>query len=117
MLPSDFVLRVDEQVECVFVVVGIHLEVLVRESTSNSLDQHESKGRAACDCWPGCHPRDKEALHTTVNIWDIQECAGFDNVVAAGGFVGFGPFDPMHFSASRLMIVHKFDDEDLGTVL
>jgi hypothetical protein len=52
-----------------------------------------------------------------VNIWDIQECAGFDNVVAAGGFVGFGPFDPMHFSASRLMVVHKFDDEDLGTVL
>jgi hypothetical protein len=43
MLPSDFVLRVDEQVACVFVVVGIHLEVLVRESTSNSLDQHESK--------------------------------------------------------------------------
>jgi hypothetical protein len=33
-------------VECVFAVVGVHLEVLVGESTLNSLDQqHESEVR------------------------------------------------------------------------
>jgi hypothetical protein len=43
--------------------------------------------------------------------------AGFDNVVTGWAFVGFGPFDPTHVSASRQMVVHKFDDEDLDTVL
>jgi hypothetical protein len=42
---------------------------------------------------------------------------GFDNMVAGGVFVGFGPFDPAHVSSSGQMVVRKFDDEDLGTVL
>jgi hypothetical protein len=44
--------------------------------------------------------------------------AGFDNVFAGRAFVGFSPFDPaMHVSLSRQMVVHKFDEKDLGTVL
>jgi hypothetical protein len=42
---------------------------------------------------------------------------GFNNVVAGGAFVGFGPFDPVHVLASRQMVVRKFHDEDLSTVL
>jgi hypothetical protein len=41
----------------------------------------------------------------------------FDHVFADGAFVGFGPFDPTHVSASGQMVMRKFDDEDLGTVL
>jgi hypothetical protein len=37
MLPSDFVLGVDDSAEGGFAIVGIHLEVLVREGASNSL--------------------------------------------------------------------------------
>jgi hypothetical protein len=42
---------------------------------------------------------------------------GFDNVVAGRALVGFCTFHPAHVSASREMIVRKFDDTHLGTVL
>jgi hypothetical protein len=42
---------------------------------------------------------------------------GLDNVDAAGAFVGFGMFDPVHVTASRWMVARKCDKEDLGTVL
>jgi hypothetical protein len=42
----------------------------------------------------------------------------FDHVFADGAFVGFGPFDPVHVSSSRQMVVvRKFDDEDLGSTV
>jgi hypothetical protein len=43
MLPADCVLGVDEHAKCGFAIVGIYLEVLVGESTSDSLEQDESK--------------------------------------------------------------------------
>jgi hypothetical protein len=42
---------------------------------------------------------------------------GFCNVDASGAFVTFGAFDLIHVSASREMVMRKFDDADLGTVL
>jgi hypothetical protein len=57
-------------------------------------------------------------LHTTVTFEIAGNMpVGFDNMVAGGVFVGFGPFDPAHVSSSGQMVVRKFDDEDLGTVL
>jgi hypothetical protein len=38
MLPSDFVLGVDQHSEDGFAIVGVHLEVLVGESAPNALD-------------------------------------------------------------------------------
>jgi hypothetical protein len=38
-------------------------------------------------------------------------------VFTGGAFIGFGLFDPMHVPASGQMAMHKFDDEDLGTLL
>jgi hypothetical protein len=43
MLPADFVLGVDKHAKDGFIVAGIHLEVLVGESTSSSLEWCESK--------------------------------------------------------------------------
>jgi hypothetical protein len=42
MLPANFVPGVEEHPKDGFTIVGIHLEVLVGESTSNSLEWHES---------------------------------------------------------------------------
>ena len=38
VLPSDFVLGVDQHSEDRFAIVGIHLKALVRESASDALD-------------------------------------------------------------------------------
>ena len=43
MLPSDFVLGVDEHSEDGFAIVGIHLKVSVGESASNASQQSESQ--------------------------------------------------------------------------
>ena len=43
MVPSDFVLGVDEHAKDGFTIVGIHLEVLVGESASNSLAKYEGE--------------------------------------------------------------------------
>jgi hypothetical protein len=42
---------------------------LVGESTSDSLEQDESKIKL-CDCWPEHQPRHGEALHARVSVWD-----------------------------------------------
>jgi hypothetical protein len=119
MLPADFVLGVDEHAEHIFAVVGIHLEVLVEESTSNSLDQHESKAGMRVIAGQ-CATQGTKKLFTPQWTFGTAENmpVGLDNVVAGGAFVGVNPFDSMHVSASRQMVVRKFDDhEDLGTVL
>jgi hypothetical protein len=42
----------------------------------------------------------------------------FNNVFADGTFIGLARLIlAMHVSSSRQMVVRKFDDEDLGTVL
>ena len=43
MLPSYFVLGIDESYEDGFSIVGIHLKVLVGEGSPDSLDQDESE--------------------------------------------------------------------------
>ena len=43
MLPSYFVLRIDESSEDGFLVVGIHQKVLVGEGSPDSLDKNESE--------------------------------------------------------------------------
>jgi hypothetical protein len=43
MLPSDFVLGVDESAKYWFTIVGVHLEVLVGERASDTLDKDEGE--------------------------------------------------------------------------
>jgi hypothetical protein len=95
------------------------LEALVGESTSNASDWHENKVGLCVTFGQGVTQGTK--MPFTPSQWTFGTAenvpVSFDNVFADRAFVGFGPFNPMHMLWSRWMVVRKFDDEDLGTVL
>jgi hypothetical protein len=103
-----------------FTIVGIHLEVLVLgESTSNLLEQCENKVRLRDVIVGQRVTQGTEKLFTPWLKFGTAENmpVGFDNVDTGRAFICFDMFDPVHVSLCGCVVMRKFDDEDLGTVV
>jgi hypothetical protein len=118
VLPPNLVLWVYQGSKDGFTVVGIHLEVLIRQGASNALKQNESKVEL-------CVISDKQFSQGAEQFGAPHGAAraaknvpgGFSDVETWGTGVGGRLFDPVHVPASGEEIVCEFDDEYFCAVL